>query len=350
MDAQSSTLPHLPMDFSVFSLKRCAANAISRVIDLDSLVRRSGQRYVLAYHRVIDAQKAQIDHVHDAMWISPQSFERQIIWMQKVGDIVSYDRILDMQTPSERTMFALTFDDGWRDNFDVAFPILKKYKAPAIIFAATAHISSGKLFWPEDLVTKTAHAVQAGRGRDIWNAISELTPQENQLPAADADLAQYVERLVEMLKKVSDNERKRRIAAYYARAKLGEEPILEELLTWDQAREMQEDGIRFGSHTHNHRIVTEMCSDELEDELIKSRDTLRAELKRDVDAFCYPNADYLGTEAPILQRCGFRYGFRLDDVSFKQYRNQYYVPRFIVYEQLVANPAFFKLRLLGMPI
>src|SRR3972149_1255315 len=162
------------MAFSAFAMKHQIARGIRRYIELDRFIARSRERYVLCYHRVLPPEEARRDRVHSTMWTSPQTFEAQIQWMQQVGHIVHYERLLDPAAPRDRPLFTITFDDGWKDNYEYAFPILKKYSAPALIFLATGAIDSGELFWPEDLVTKTHRAVQAGKQAEVVAALPQL--------------------------------------------------------------------------------------------------------------------------------------------------------------------------------
>jgi peptidoglycan/xylan/chitin deacetylase (PgdA/CDA1 family) len=269
--------------------------------------------------------------------------------MQNVGEVVDYRRILDMDTPNDRPLFLITIDDGWRDNYEYALPILRKHHAPALIFLATAAIESGDIFWPEDLVTKTHHAVQSGKGTQVRSALTDLHPASTDA-SDDSQLATWTESWVEALKLLGDEERKRCIADYYRRIGVELAPLRGQVMSWDEIREMHASGIDFGSHTHTHKILKGASAAEMERELTLSRNIITAQLDTPIDTFCYPNARYTGTEGPLLTRCGYRYSFRIDNLSFKHYSDAHYVPRFMVYEDIAVNPAYFKLRLLEMPL
>ncbi|MGH8520587.1 MAG: polysaccharide deacetylase family protein [Gammaproteobacteria bacterium] len=337
----------MPM-ISTFAIKHILARAIGACSNLDARLIRSRQRYIICYHRIIPEQVARAEHSHDTLWVTPKTFEEQVHWMQRIGEIVPYERILDMSTPNDRPLFVITFDDGWKDNYDYAFPILKKYRAPAIIFLVTAAIDTGELFWPEDVVTKTQRVIDAGDSERVKAALSLLCPPGCHLDP-DKPLADQAEICVEALKLLTDMERKHRIAAYHDVIGMQQAPLQGYILTWDQIREMQADGIAFGSHTHTHRILKYASPEKIEEELIRSRDIISSEVGKPVEAFAYPNARYNGNEGEILARCGYRYAFRLHNLSLCHHSDPYYIPRIIGYEAITRNPHFFKLQLLEAP-
>lgn len=333
---------------SLFALKQAAARAIGRTYPLDRLIGQAGRRYVMAYHRVIPAAAAAADHVHSAMWITPETLADQIRWMQGVGAIVDLATLVNADAPT-RPLFALTFDDGWRDNYTNAFPILREARVPATVFLVSDAIEHDRLFWPEDVVTKTHHV--AGRiGRDrIATAIADAWPESEPKPSLTAPGA-LCEQWVEGLKRLPENERRARIETYLRRVGAPLEPLPGYIMTWAEAREMSRGGITFGSHTHTHAILEGLDDATMSRELAVSRAAIANELQREIDLFCYPNARYAGTEGPALARCGYKYGFIIDGRQVRRPIDPYYVPRFLMSERIVRNRDFLRLHLLEAPL
>jgi peptidoglycan/xylan/chitin deacetylase (PgdA/CDA1 family) len=284
------------------------------------------------------------------MWISPETFSQQIRWMRSIGEIVDYRRILDIDTPNDRPLFCLTFDDGWRDNYHFAFPILQDAGVPALIFLATDAINSGELFWTEDVLVKTKRALESCGPEEVVGALNALVSDERSGTANNrTEVMSEAESCVEAMKWVSMSERKQRLSEYFRRIHAEEVPLQGEILNWDEVRTMHRAGIDFGSHTHTHRILTMATHDEMELELAKSKAIISEQLQADVPTFCYPNASYRGDEGPALARYGYRFAFRIDDLSLKHYDDPFYVPRIMVYEEITRNPSYLKLRLLEIP-
>lgn len=330
-------------------IKRIAARAISHVTDLDKAVATPGRRYVMAYHRVLSAPDAAHEAVHDAMWVSPDTFERHLRWMLELGDIVSHERLLDFESSTTRPQFAVTFDDGWRDTFTTAFPILQRLNVPALVFLATNAVETGELFWPEDVATKTHLMEPAVTAAAIKHAIVEQWPQMN-VSATAMPAVRLAEQWVEWLKTLPEADRVRRINTYFARIGAPTQPLQGHIMSWDEARSMQSAGITFGSHTHNHRILKCLTPAEIESEAVTSREKLEIELGVPITAFCYPNARYRGTEGPILAAAGYRSAFCIDGRRVSENVNMFYVPRFLLSERAASDHDAFRLYLCQAPV
>jgi len=336
---------------SLFVIKIGVAKWIERALDLDKIIRARRDRYVLAYHRVISPKEAARDGAHSALWISPEALASQIRWIQSVGEIVDYHRILDRTTPNDRPLFAITFDDGWKDNYERAFPILKEYRVPALIFLATEAVESGALFWPEDIAAKTRRVIDEGRAKEAKDALLEYWPRRKARKSlVRLKTMELMELWIESLKLTSDDERHQRIGDYYRRLGLSMTPLGGYIMSWENAEEMKKGGIRFGSHGHDHKILEGLPTDQVECELRESRALIAEKLEVEVDSFCYPNARYSGSEGPTLSSYGYRYGFCLDNVSLRDCTDRFYIPRFIVSESSATDLSCFKLRLLQVPL
>lgn len=333
-----------------WKLKQLIASGIGSVIDLDRRIPPSG-RYVFAYHRVIARSAADADHVHPAMWVSPEAFENHIAWMRSVGEIVDYHRLLDFERPSERPLFTLTFDDGWRDTFEIAFPVLRRLSVPALVFLVSAAVESGELFWPEDVVFKTHHRARFVPPATLLKALREVWPGSGSYPGRrPPDVGTAAEAFVEALKLVASNERSERIADFFRRIGVDPKPMQGYLMTWDHARTMQANGISFGSHTHTHTILKGSTEEEIRREAEVSRHAISENLQVNVDALCYPNARYDGTEGEILASLGYEYAFRIDGRAVTATDNPFYIPRFLVSQQVLSNGAYFRLHLMETPL
>ncbi|HWQ34824.1 MAG TPA: polysaccharide deacetylase family protein [Blastocatellia bacterium] len=198
---------------------------------------------------------------------------------------------------------AITIDDGYRDAYELAFPILRLYGVPATLFAVTDFISQRTWLWTDKLryLTLCSPPQQLElrlNGRTLACALG--TRAERLTVAA---------RINALLKRMSDEAKDEAIAGIAAQFGLS----LPELppppyraLTWDEAREMDRRRVTIESHTVTHPILTEVDDERLDRELSDSRAQLETELRRSRRSFCYPNGDYDKRVRGAVRRAGYR--------------------------------------------
>jgi peptidoglycan/xylan/chitin deacetylase (PgdA/CDA1 family) len=332
-----------------FELKCAISNLAGKLTNLDSRIVNKCDRYIMAFHRVLPWDMAREEYLQDCMWISPDSFEAIIDWMLRIGAVVDLDRIADFDTISDRPLFALTFDDGWKDNYDFAFPILKKKGLQATVFIVTSAIETGQLFWTEELIRKTNSALANTKEGKV-RSIIEFHMGQQLASIRQGNIYGVIDSYLEMLKELSKTCREALISDYYDAIGVDHEPIHDSVMTWEQIREMADNNISFGSHTHTHAILQYCDEERTLEELRTSKKVLEARLSRSVVMFCYPNARYKQLDAQLMKQAGYKYAFRIHNLAVTKKDLPYFVPRFLTNESLCKNMNYFKLRLLGIPL
>jgi len=105
-----------------------------------------GKGAILNYHRVLPQNK--IDNSLFNISVSVDNFNNQINYLKKNFDIISLDDLLvHLKSKSNEFKIVITFDDGYKDNLNYAYPILKKFKAPATIYVITKLINNKYVPW-----------------------------------------------------------------------------------------------------------------------------------------------------------------------------------------------------------
>jgi hypothetical protein len=105
-----------------------------------------GKGAILNYHRVLPSNK--IDNSLVNISVSTDNFTHQINYLKNNFDIISLDDLLlHLKSKSNEFKIAITFDDGYSDNLDYAYPILEKLKAPATIYIITKFINNKVIPW-----------------------------------------------------------------------------------------------------------------------------------------------------------------------------------------------------------
>ncbi len=244
--------------------------------------------WVLMYHRVLPRTDERFAQEEPGMLVTPKSFDMHLAELKRHFEIVSLGEWVRRQEAGEQLparACAVTFDDGWRDNYEYALPILKKHQVPATLFAVAEKIGTDFQFWPNII----AALLLSGAGPSLAGH-PVLEPAGSTQAAPDAE---EVSRCVQQLKARTEDEIFQALDEINWRT-LCKGPMPPALMDWQQLREMQASGlVDIGSHTCTHRRLTgAMAADALRWELVESKNILETQLERPVELFCFPNGDY----------------------------------------------------------
>jgi len=332
-----------------YNLKQLAANVLTKVLPLEFSLRVSRNRYILAYHRIVPSALATKFNMQNSMWVSPETFNEDILWMKNRGDIVDLETILDYRTPTKRPLFSITFDDGWIDNYSHAFPIIKKHNIPATIFLVTDAIETGHLFWVEDLLYKIAQLSSEASSSKINGVLSDYFKKAAGSRPDGTNTTLLAERLAELIKPYSKEDRTTFLTGLYNDLGIDPAPMSDQILSWSNITEMDKYGIEFGSHTHTHEILQYADNEKIEQELEISRDIIRKKTGKPVRYFCYPNARYRDSNAKFIEQAGYEYAFRIHNLRIRENQNRYFIPRYLLNERTNQNKNYLLCKLLGFP-
>jgi len=253
---------------------------------------------VLMYHRILGRDRT-------LSGLPVECFAEQMRWVHDNCDPIGLDAFVDrVARPSRlRPAVLVTFDDGFRDYHDLAYPVLKGLRIPAVVFVATSFLDAGGMIWTDEV----QWAVQSTRQARVKLPWSDGPAIE--LPDA-ASRDALGEQARSYLKTLPNADRRAAMTALLA--VLGEPPVRDrQMLTWDEVRSTM-DITRYGGHSHTHPILSRLGAAEAEDEIRTCRDRIAAETQQAPTAFAYPNgrpADYTPETQAILRRNGFNVAF-----------------------------------------
>lgn len=271
--------------------------------------RMKGALTVMAYHRVVDLAAA-ADAFLPNVSATPAGFAAQLDFLAARYDVIAAADLvawLEGRGPLPPRPLLITFDDGYRDNYDHAFPLLRGRNLPAVIFLATDSIGRGEPFLGDRaawLFSRTPH--RAGRlpllGDCRWD-----TEQQRQA---------VLKRWLERLKPLPDAQRRAAVAGLAEVLGVSAAPGSSGgvHLGWDEVREMAGRGIAMGGHTRTHPILTRVSPAEAEEEIRSCKERIERETGSSVRTFAYPNGksgDFDRATEEILRRYGFAAAFTL---------------------------------------
>ncbi len=260
---------------------------------------------ILGYHRVVaDAAQAERDAIYGLV-TSAETFERHLELVREEYDVLPLDeaiKVLRGERKATRPVAAITFDDGYRDLYDEALPVLKRLGMPATVFVPTAYMGTTKLLDHDRIYWLALKASE--REIDLAAPLTRagLAPEKVSAICADPRPLSLAEHIVYL-----PSEIRERIMGQVEETLGGSlgRPAGADLLTWEMIAEMTEAGISFGSHTDRHPVLTLEAEDEIERELLSSKRALEEHLNQPVRHFAYPNGRSSAAIKRLLQRIGF---------------------------------------------
>ncbi|GAG21219.1 unnamed protein product, partial [marine sediment metagenome] len=219
------------------------------------------------YHRVND-ENDQFFHA-----VNIENFERQIRYLIKRYTIINLEDVVDhikRGTRLPKNPIVITYDDGYKDNYLNAFPILRKYNAPATIFLTVGCIGTGIIPWTEKIHYILNNTI-----------ITKIELFNDSLCIYTLDNPEEMNRVSEEIKsylKTMDEKKRNSLIE-----KLGDElevPIGDIrdhnlMLSWQEVEEMAGNKISFGAHTVTHPILTRIPYNQAIDEIVASRKEIK---------------------------------------------------------------------------
>lgn len=312
------------MNWTLFHLKARFSQILNRTRLPQTILARSRWRIMLAFHRVIPRTKAFELGLHPSLFTTPETFRALLSSLKESGNFVDLDVLLSGIPP--RTSFSVTFDDGWIDTYTTAYPILKELNIPFSIFIATSLINKGEMNWTEEIAARYVRILNRAP-ETAKKALVKLDPKRN---CAQRDIHE----IIDTLKEVPEEIRTCLIQGFYNELN-DENPVTGEMLSWPQIKKLREEGVIIGSHTHSHRVLKGSTREQVAEELSVSKKIIHEQLALDTRIFCYPNGRYDKENEDIFSSLGFNHGFILDDKRIHENEPPFFIPRFLVYEDIV---------------
>lgn len=263
------------------------------------------QLYCFNYHRVGDPKLT--DFNRNIFSCSAERFEEHVRCLRERFDLLTMDRLchlLNTQHVGRRPPALITFDDGYVDNYTTAFPILRRYGAPATFFLPTAHIGSSEIPWWEEIHWQLRQAA----GRQVWLAGApgpfEIVPNDGE---------RSIRRVANFVKSrpipMSQQMEEVREACGGMRPRPDQGRLF---MDWREVREMQSKGMDFGAHTHTHAVLGHLDVPSQRAELTRSKEILEGVLGRPVQSVAYPvgtRTAYTPDTCAVAAAAGYRIGF-----------------------------------------
>lgn len=275
-------------------LKQCAISAANQLGPHRIGGGRDPQLWVLMYHRILPQDDIRYRLEEPGMIVTPETFAMHLRELKLHFELIDLAEWLALRASGQalpRRACAITFDDGWYDNYEYALPIIQQEKVPATLFAVVEKIGTDFQFWP-NLVSAllASKATGAMAKHPVFARALQQVPNVADHEPIDRE---YIAAVIHALKQSSDADIFAALAEIEWQQHLAFD-LPRGLMNWDELRAMANSGfIKVGSHTCNHkRLNAALPAADLMHEILDSKTLLAQQLPDAVDIFCFPNGDY----------------------------------------------------------
>ena len=327
------------------------------ILRLLQAIRLRRRAVVLMYHRVLTAEQQRQVGSNPGIVISRDTFVRQMACVKRGFKVLSLEQFA--QQIRERKPFAdssclITFDDGWHDNFENAWPVLKEASLPAVIFLPVNYIGSTRSFWRETLTRLLVHILHDVRRqpqrRAAYDDILANAGLVSVLDISDADPRSAINEALEPLKRRGIEDVNAVIGALAAAAGVSVATLTkaDRLMDWSQVEAMSQDGIAFGGHGAEHRLLGQIREDEIDGEVTAMTAEMNARLATPAPAISYPNGSWTPAVIERVKRAGFQLGFTTQPGTVSVDDEPLTIRRVNISEDMTRTRAMFLARILGV--
>lgn len=279
---------------------------------------------IIVYHGVCPEDP----HLFNARYVSSRQFEAQLSLIRRFYNPVSYEDLIMGKLSTDKLNVLLTFDDGLKNNYTQALPLLKKHQVPALFFVTGLSASSLPY---------------------IFNDLTDISPHKGPEQISINGEGFYKRKI--FLHQRYVNEQGITLAAVYHKASQAErEEVMRQLLSAVPAAELkayslyyelmndeeictisQTPGMTVASHGQYHTSLPAISADDLAKELTASRHYLEQIVGQPVKAIAFPYGDYSQQVVDACEKAGYEHCFGTDQ--------KHWVSTMLsLYERFTINP------------
>jgi peptidoglycan/xylan/chitin deacetylase (PgdA/CDA1 family) len=274
-----------------------------------TISRRFGRRstaVILRYHSVAPDAESPLAYIDPGLAVPMEAFDRQMKFLRERYTPVSLGHILEAILEGRGLpplAVAVTFDDGYRDNYVGAFPILKKYGIPATFYITAGCVNDREPLW----TSRLRYYFIATRERSLTldapeSRALDLTSPESRNTSFASTIAE-----IKSAGKRRGDEIFREVESKLRVTNL--DPLRDTMMSWAQIREMSRAGMMIGAHTLTHPNLPGLPSDEAEAEIGGSKTLIEDKAQVPVLHFAYPNgrgvSHFNDPVKEMVQKAGF---------------------------------------------
>lgn len=301
---------------------------------ISKLLSPSGKHAVLSifiFHRVLEKMDPLLPYEPSA-----KQFDWMIRFISQSFSVISLKdaatHLINGTLPAAAAV--ITFDDGYVDNFDVAWPILQRYGVSATFFIATAFLDGGRM-WNDEVI----EAVRRFPGgvldlNDLGLGQYVIDDSTSRVSCYDVVLGKL---------KYFEHESRSMVAKEIG-SRIAESERTELMMTTAQLRELHNAGAEIGGHTRTHPILERLDDDVAFHEIEAGKHELESIVGDGVKVFAYPNGvpnrDCSRRHGDMLKKLGFEAAVTTEPSCSNARSDVFFLPRFTPWDRTPLRFAF----------
>ncbi|MEX1232921.1 MAG: polysaccharide deacetylase family protein [Planctomycetaceae bacterium] len=288
------------------SKKEFLANTIDTLggYGLVRRVNRWSGLVVLNYHRI----GVHGDSLFDwGLWSAGlEDFEQQVRYLSLNFDVIGERDLPDLFKRKSGRYVMITFDDGYRDNYELAYPILRSYNVPAQFFLATGFLDQPKVSWWDEIAWMVRSSRKNQLPHNAWTRA--------EIDFDEPDRERAIVKLLKTFKSLAAAETEEYLGALADLTGSGRcsSGLASDMwMTWDMVREMSQH-MGIGGHTVSHNILGQLTPPEQEVEIKHCKERIETEIGRPITTFSFPvghQKAFNEFTREYLKRYGYRWAF-----------------------------------------
>lgn len=280
---------------------------------------------ILTYHRV--AKLADTPHLHPGLIsATPARFAEQMKFLKEHYRVIHLEQAVEAvqnNMPLPKRAVLITFDDGYRDFAENAWPILKSLGLPATLFVPTAYPDQPqRRFWWDKLhwvfkENPPVSPLKKGGTNDSFplkkgGANDSFSPKGGTTVFSPLDKGGLkggsLKQIQSRVKTLPHEQAMALVDELYesAATKPNGAPTV---LGWDELRRLAKEGVTLGAHTQTHPILTRVSLEVARKEIAGSQLDLQREIGSALPVFSYPDGGHNDEIVQTLIEEGFVLGF-----------------------------------------
>ena len=307
------------------------ASLVRNAIKLVTHLGAANQIVILNYHRVLAESDPMLPNEPDA-----KHFERQLKWLTNYFNVISLDEALSNleENKSIDPQIVLTFDDGYRNNAEIALPLLKKYGVNASFFIVTDELDGG-IMWNDTII-------EAIRRTSLNNLEIELSGKTfNYRITSNRSRRKCADEICRIVKYYSIEERGEFVSSFAD--KLGVKQLPTDLMmTSEQIKLLTAEGMIVGAHACKHDVLTSMTESSAKNQICDAKIKLEKLLDHPVDYYAFPNGkpgkDYYPAHVDMVKKAGYKAALSTCWGGARQGISLYELPRIMPWR--ASRPGF----------